>query len=173
MIFDKGAEAIQCRKYLVHEQLYVYTQCAQLLSCVWPFATPRTVAHQAPLSKEFSRQEYWSGFPFPPPGNLPDPGIEPTSLVSPALAGGFFTIMPHGKPKQLDTYMQKNFKKHSRHKSHTLKNELKMDLNVKTIKLLEKTEEKNLDLGAKQKVLWFFKSKARFIKGNTDTVRFI
>ena len=61
--------------------------------------------------------------------------------------------MPHGKPKQLDTYMQKNFKKHSRHKSHTLKNELKMDLNVKTIKLLEKTEEKNLDLGAKQKVL--------------------
>ena len=52
----------------------------------------------------------------------------------------------------MDIYMQKNFKKHSRPKSHTLKNELKMDLHVKTIKLLEKTEEKNLDLGAKQKV---------------------
>ena len=41
---------------------------------------------------EFSRQEYWSGLPFPIPGDLPDPGIEPTSLVSPALAGGFFTM---------------------------------------------------------------------------------
>ena len=52
----------------------------------------------------------------------------------------------------MDIYMQKNLKKHSRPKSHTLKNDLKMDLHVKTIKLLEKTEEKNLDLGAKQKV---------------------
>ena len=104
-------------------------------------------------SVQGSRQEYWSGFPFPPPGDLPDPGIEPTSLVSPALAGRFFTIMPHGKPEQLDIYMQKILKKHSRPKSHTLKNELKMDLNIKTIKLLEKTEEKNLDLGVKQKVL--------------------
>ena len=55
------------------------------------FVTPRTVAHQAPLSMEFSRQEYWSGFPCPPPGDLPDPGIEPESLMSPALASGFFT----------------------------------------------------------------------------------
>ena len=54
--------------------------------------TPWTVAHQAPLSMEFSRQEYWSGLPFPIPGDLPDPGIEPTSPVSPALAGGFFTM---------------------------------------------------------------------------------
>ena len=46
----------------------------------------------------FSRQEYWSGWPFPPPGDLPDPGIEPTSHVSPALAGGFFTTVPPGKP---------------------------------------------------------------------------
>ena len=46
-------------------------------------------AHQASLSKEFSRQEYWSGWPFPPPGDLP--GMEPESLMSPALAGGFFT----------------------------------------------------------------------------------
>ena len=60
---------------------------------------PWTVAHCAPLSMEFSRQEYWSGLPFPSPGNLPDPGIEFTSLVSPALAGRFFTTAPLGKTK--------------------------------------------------------------------------
>ena len=54
-------------------------------------ATPWTVAHQAPLSMGFSRQEYWSGLPFPPPGDLPDPVIEPTSLASPALTGRFST----------------------------------------------------------------------------------
>ena len=51
----------------------------QSLSGVQLFATPRTVARQAPLSMEFSRQEYWSGFPFPSPGNLPEPGVEPRS----------------------------------------------------------------------------------------------
>ena len=55
------------------------------------FATPWTEALQAPLSMGFSRQEYWSGLPCPPPGDLPDPGIEPTSLMSPALAGGFIS----------------------------------------------------------------------------------
>ena len=53
--------------------------CAQLLSHVWLFATPWAIAHQAPLSTEFSRQEYWSGLPFPTPGDLPNPGIKPTS----------------------------------------------------------------------------------------------
>ena len=53
------------------------------------FATPWTVAHQAPLPMEFSRQEDWSGLPFPPP-DLPDPGTKPASLTSPALVGGFF-----------------------------------------------------------------------------------
>ena len=53
--------------------------------------TQWTVAHQAPLSMGFSRQEYWSGLPCPPPGDLPDPGIEPSSLMPPALTGGFFT----------------------------------------------------------------------------------
>ena len=57
-----------------------------MLSCVRLFATPWTVAHKAPLSIGFSRQEYWSGLPFSPPGDLPDPGIEPGSLVSPALS---------------------------------------------------------------------------------------
>ena len=51
----------------------------QLLSCIWLLATPWTVACQAPLSMEFSRQEYWSGLPCPPPGDLPDPGIKPQS----------------------------------------------------------------------------------------------
>ena len=50
-----------------------------------------TVAHQAPLSMGFPRQEYWSELPFPSPGDLPDPGIELTSLISPALTGRFFT----------------------------------------------------------------------------------
>ena len=60
-------------------------------SVVSDFASPWTVAHQAPLSMEFSRQEYWSELPFSPPGDLPDPGIEPTSPASLALAGGLFT----------------------------------------------------------------------------------
>ena len=54
-----------------------------------------SVAYQASLSMGFSRQEHWSGLPFPPQGDLPDPGIEP---ASPALAGGFFTTDPPGKP---------------------------------------------------------------------------
>ena len=68
------------------------------LSRVQLFATPWTVAHQAPPSMGFSRQEYWSGLPFPTPGELSDPGMEPTSLASPALAGGFFTTEPSGQP---------------------------------------------------------------------------
>ena len=62
-----------------------------MLSRVRLFATPRTVAHQAPLSMGFSRQEYLNGFLFPPPGDLPDPGIKPGSLASVALGGRFFT----------------------------------------------------------------------------------
>ena len=54
------------------------------------FATPWIVAHQAPLSMGFPRQEYWSGLPFPSPGDLPDQGIEPGALKSPALTGEFF-----------------------------------------------------------------------------------
>ena len=65
--------------------------CAYVLSCIQLFVAPWTVACQAPLPMKFSRQKYWSVVPFPPPRDLPDPGIEPTSLASPALAGGFFT----------------------------------------------------------------------------------
>ena len=55
------------------------------------FAAPWITPCQVPLSLEFSRQEYWSGLPFPPAGDLPNPGIEPKSLASPTLAGRFFT----------------------------------------------------------------------------------
>ena len=61
-----------------------------------------TVARQAPLSMGFSRQEYWSGLPFPSPGGLPNPETEPTSPVAPELAGGFFTTEPPGKPRDND-----------------------------------------------------------------------
>ena len=57
-------------------------------------ATPRTVAHKPPLFMGFSRQEYWSGMPFPPSEDLPNSGIKPVSLESPARAGGFFTASP-------------------------------------------------------------------------------
>ena len=68
-------------------------------SCVGFLATPWTLVHQASLFMGFSRQEYWSGLPCPPPGDLPDPGIEPVSLLtSPALAGEFFTTEPPGMP---------------------------------------------------------------------------
>ena len=60
--------------------------------------TPWIVDYQSLLSMEFSRQEYWSRFPFPIAEDLPDPGVEPVSLVSPALSDAFFTTMPPGNP---------------------------------------------------------------------------
>ena len=67
---------------------------AQSLSGVQLFVTLWTVTHLAPLSMGFLKQVHYSGLPFPPPGNLPNPGIEPKS---PVLAGGFFTTEPPGK----------------------------------------------------------------------------
>ena len=76
--------------------MYVSVACAYMLnhSVVSDSATPGAVAHQAPLAMEFSRQEYWSGLPFPPAGDLPDPGIKPISLVAP-LTGRFFITESH------------------------------------------------------------------------------
>ena len=74
--------------------------CVCSLSCGWLYATPWTVAHQALLSTGFSRQEYWSGLPLPTAGDLLKLGMEPSSLTSPVLAGGFFTTMPPGKPQE-------------------------------------------------------------------------
>ena len=79
---------MQCSN--LHSILCMFVH-AQLLS-FWLFETPWTVAHQAPLSMGFSRKEYYSGLPFPSPEDLLDPGMEPVSHRSPALAGGFFTI---------------------------------------------------------------------------------
>ena len=75
-----------------------------MLSHVWLFATPRTVALQAPLSLEFSRQEYWNGLPFPTPGDLPDLGIK---FSSPTLAGRFFITVPPGKPNKWQNSTEK------------------------------------------------------------------
>ena len=80
--------------------------CVQLLNHVRLFVTPWTVARQAPLSIEFSRQEYYSGLPFPTLGNLPNSGTEPMCLVSSVLAGRFFTTMPPGKPLLKSTWGQ-------------------------------------------------------------------
>ena len=71
-------------------------------SCL-TLVTPQTIACQAPLSMKFSMQEYWSGLPFPSPGNIPNPGIDPTF---PALAGGFFTTEPLGEAYYLGTIPQ-------------------------------------------------------------------
>ena len=73
--------------------------CVLVLSHVQLFASPWTVAHQAPLSVEFSRHKYWSGLPFTPPGHLLSPGIKLSSLASPALEGRFFITMSPGMPQ--------------------------------------------------------------------------
>ena len=75
------------------------------LSRVQFFATPWTVSYHAPLSMGFSRQEYWSGLPFPSPGDLPDPGIKPWS---PALQTDALPSEPPGKPKQAGFDLQAN-----------------------------------------------------------------
>ena len=66
-------------------------------SCVWLFVTLWTVACQAPLSMGFSRQEYWSGLPYSPPGDLPDPGMETVTPASPALQADSFPTEPPEK----------------------------------------------------------------------------
>ena len=72
--------------------------CAKLLSRAQLSVTPWTVACPPPLSIACSRQDYWSGLPFPSPGDLPNPGIKPASPVAPVLAGRFLTTEPPGKP---------------------------------------------------------------------------
>ena len=82
--------------YLLLSRIWM---CAQSLIRVRLFTTPWTVAHQASLPMEFPRQEYWSRLPFPTPGDLPKPGIKPTSLASIALAGRFLKNAQVQKPK--------------------------------------------------------------------------
>ena len=80
--------------------------CAQSLTHVPLFATPQTVAHQAPLSMGLPRQEHWSGLPFPSPGNRPNPGIEPMSLLFPALTGRFFTTSTTWEAPTVQSWIQ-------------------------------------------------------------------
>ena len=84
---------------MLRDFFIAYHACIQSLSHVQLFATPWTVAHQNPMSMGFSRQEFWSGLPFPSPGGLPDSGIKP---MPPALAGRFFTTEPPLKPQITD-----------------------------------------------------------------------
>ena len=71
--------------------MYMCMHACCIASVMSDSEIPWTATYKAPLSMGFSRQEYWSGLPCPPPGDLPDPGINPVSLMSLALAGGFFT----------------------------------------------------------------------------------
>ena len=85
-------KCIKKKKYWIHIAAVV-----QSLSHVQFFATPRAVAHQAPLSMWFPRQEHYSGLPFPPPGDLSDPEMESASV---SMSGRFFTTEPLGKPAE-------------------------------------------------------------------------
>ena len=100
--------------------------CVCMLSSVQFFATLWIVACQPPLSMKLSRQEYWSGLPFPPPGDRPNPGIKPTSFASPAMAGGFFTTEPPGKSdlqsRNRDTDVESKCVDAKGEKSRTFKN---------------------------------------------------
>ena len=82
---------------------------AWALSCVWLFVTPWTVGHQAPLSLGFSRQEYWSALPFPHPGDLPDPGMEPMFPVSPTLQVDSLPLSHQGTPSLESRKMSRLF----------------------------------------------------------------
>ena len=73
--------------------------------CMCVLSLCLTLCEQAALPLEFSQQEYWNELPFPSPGDLPDPGIKPKSLASPALAGRFFTTEPPGKPFLRSSYI--------------------------------------------------------------------
>ena len=97
---------------LIIELLCVYV-CVCMCVCVClvmsDSAAPWTVASQAPLPMEFSRQEYWRGVPLSTRGDRPDPKIQAASLASPALAGRFFTTAPPGKPRTPLAFRSKEF----------------------------------------------------------------
>ena len=105
---DTASLALQADSLLLSHQGSSDTHarmCAKSLQFMSDSATLWTVASQAPLPMGFFRQEYWGGLPCPPPGDLPDAGIEPTSLTSPALAGRIFPLPP-GKPTDTHTRPQ-------------------------------------------------------------------
>ena len=97
---NSKASILQYSAFFVVQLSHLYMRAMHvccLFSCVWLFVTLWAVARQAPLSMGFSKEEYWHGLSCPFPGDLPNPRIEPTSLVSPASAGGFFTTSVTGE----------------------------------------------------------------------------
>ena len=101
------------QKIHVFLQLYLSCACSIPQSCLTLCNSIDCVASQVPQSTGFPRQEHWNGLPFPSPGNLPDPGIEP---ASPAFAGRFFITEPPGKPISIMTNIQnwdRNFPRES------------------------------------------------------------
>ena len=113
-----------------HTHTHTYIVVVQSLSHVQLFSIPQTVARQAPLSIGLSRQEYWSGLPIPPPGDLPGPGIEPRS---PALAGKFFTTSHLGS---LHTHTHTHTHTHSCSPLDMKKHRMSSCLSVTIIKIL-------------------------------------
>ena len=119
-------------------------------SCVGLFETPRVIDHQAPLSIEFSRQDYWSGLPFPIPGHIPDQGIKPTSLLSLALTSRFFTTWAIWEfPRWIFWWMQ--MQKFSTEYSQTKYNHMLKELYTMIVLDLFK-EHKNGSMFANQSV---------------------
>ena len=116
-----------------------------MLGHVQFFVTPRTVACQVPLSMEFSRQEYWSGLPFPSPGDLPDPEIEPVYLGSPALAGRFFTIELPRKPKYVCMYTHTHTHTHTHTYTYTHVKASLVAQMVKNLPARQETKVQSLD----------------------------
>ena len=97
--FKRLSPVLGFKRLLVTGECVCVCVCMQShLSCVQFFEIPGTVAHQASLSMQFFSQEYWSGLPCPPPGDLSNSGIKPKSPEAPTLAGRFFTTEPPGKP---------------------------------------------------------------------------
>ena len=96
-----GTSYVHCYSGIKGKTQKYMCVCVCVLSCIWLFLTPWTVACQIPLSVRFSQEKYWSGFQFSPPGHLSNPGIQLVSLVAckSPLAGGFFTNEPTGKTR--------------------------------------------------------------------------
>ena len=102
---DLEAKGCFCPRIMSRTVIVAVKVKVKSLSCVWLFATPRTVAHQAPPSMGFSRREYWSGLPLPSPRDLPDPGIK---LRSPTLQADALPSEPRWKPPNI-MYSTLNF----------------------------------------------------------------
>ena len=111
MVFNTFTRFCNHHHYLIPENCHCWKrnsvpskQVLSHISHVWLFATLRTIACQAPLSMAFSKQEYWSGLPCPPPGNLPGPGIEPLSPAAPAWQVDSLSLSCQGSPYPVSSH---------------------------------------------------------------------